>query len=85
MHRALTILLSLLLPILSYAGPGVSRVSGVVTDASSGEKLIGVVLSLGDDYLWASSDSDGNFTFENVQTGTYFLYATCLGYVDFSL
>ena len=84
MHRALTILLSLLLPILSYAGPGVSRVSGVVTDASSGEKLIGVVLSLGDDYLWASSDSDGNFTFENVQTGTYILKATCLGYVDFS-
>ena len=58
--------------------------NGKVADASSGETLTGVVLSLGDDYLWASSDSDGNFTFENVQTGTYILKATCLGYVDFS-
>ena len=84
MRRALVIL-TLLLPVLCQAGPAGGRVSGRVLDADSGDALVGVVLSLGEDYLWAVSAADGEFLFENVQRGRYVLKASCLGYVDTSL
>ena len=58
------------------------HIYGKVKDAESGEPLVGVVLSLGEDYLWATSGSDGSFAFDNVQKGKYILKAVCLGYVD---
>ena len=57
-------------------------VSGKVSDSASGEPVIGAVISLGDDYLWAVSDTDGRFSFERVQQGKYEVKASCLGYVS---
>lgn len=81
MRKALSILL-ILLPVLAFAGPGGSRLSGLVKDAASGDVLAGVALSLGEDYLWAVTDADGRFVIENVQKGRYNLKAEFLGYVD---
>lgn len=82
MRKALVISILILLPLLSFAREGVGRIYGKVKDAESGEPLVGVVLSLGEDYLWATSGSDGSFAFDNVQKGKYILKAVCLGYVD---
>lgn len=64
------------------AAPTRFSVSGKVLDAASGEPLCGVVLKLGEDYLWAVTGVDGEFVMENVQPGSYVLKANCLGYVD---
>lgn len=83
MRKALVISILILLPLLSFAREGVGHIIyGKVKDAESGEPLVGVVLSLGEDYLWATSGSDGSFAFDNVQEGKYILKAVCLGYVD---
>ena len=82
MRKALVISILILLPLLSFARDGVGHIYGKVKDAESGEPLVGVVLSLGEDYLWATSGSDGSFAFDNVQKGKYILKAVCLGYVD---
>lgn len=65
-----------------WAGPKGRAVEGVVLDHATGEPLCGVVLELGEEYLWAVSGVDGEFLLENVQPGGYVLKASYLGYVD---
>lgn len=57
-------------------------VSGRITDAGSGDPVIGAVVRIGTDYLWASTDIEGKFTFDNVEPGKHELEASCLGYVS---
>lgn len=57
-------------------------VSGRITEAGSGDPVIGAVVRIGTDYLWASTDIEGEFTFENVESGKHELEASCLGYVS---
>lgn len=57
-------------------------VSGRITDAGSGDPVIGAVVRIGTDYLWASTDIEGKFTFDNVESGKHELEASCLGYVS---
>ncbi len=57
-------------------------ISGTVKEAGTDEPIIGAILKLGEDYLWTTSDIDGNFRFENVQKGDYTLETSCLGYVS---
>lgn len=64
------------------AAPTGISVSGKVIEAASGEPLCGVVVQLGQDYLWAVTGINGEFTLANVQKGGYVLKANCLGYVD---
>ncbi len=61
---------------------GQNEISGTVKDAESGEPVIGAIIRLGKDYLWTTTDIDGEFLFENVQKGDYMLEASCLGYVS---
>ena len=65
------------------AQPKSVAVSGRVVDSQSGEPLEGVVVNI--DELWAVSDSEGAFAISRVQTGTYNLKASLLGYVDYKL
>ena len=58
-------------------------VEGVVSDAEG--PVAGAVVRLGEDYLWTTTDLDGNFAFRNVQKGTYVMVVTCLGYVSVSI
>ena len=59
-------------------------VEGCVLEAKTQAPVVGAAVRLGEDYLWAITDIDGNFTFENVQPGKYTLEASCLGYVSIS-
>ncbi len=58
------------------------EIYGTVKEAETGEPIIGAILQLGEDYLWTTTDTEGNFRFENVQRGEYILEASCLGYVS---
>ncbi len=57
-------------------------VSGRIMEAGSDNPVIGAVVRIGEDYLWAVADAEGEFSFENVQQGKYYLEASCLGYMS---
>lgn len=56
-------------------------VDGKVIDAVSNDAVAGAVVRLGEDYLWTTTDADGNFAFDDVQKGKYIMEVSCLGYV----
>ncbi len=59
-----------------------NEISGIVRDAKTNEPVPGAAVQLGEDYLWAITDEDGRFMFNNVQKGKYILEISCLGYVS---
>lgn len=61
------------------------EVSGNVSEYGTQIPVIGAAVRLGEDYLWTTTDIDGNFTFSKVQPGTYVLEVSCLGYVSVSV
>ena len=61
------------------------RISGTVTEYGTDIPVIGAAVRLGDDYLWAVTDTEGCFSFEKVQPGEYMLEVSCLGYAAASL
>ena len=83
MLRRLLIALTLSLPaaFAATAAPVAYSVSGRVLDAAGDLPLPGAAVTL-DSGLWAVTDSEGRFSFKDVQSGKYTLTATCLGYVD---
>ena len=66
------------------AAPGKCQLSGAVIDAGSGEALVGAVVTVGEDYLWAVTDSGGRFVIDGIQKGSYIVKVSCLGFVDSS-
>lgn len=60
-------------------------VSGRITEAGSGDPVIGAVVRIGEDYLWAVADNEGYYIFEDVQPGKHLLEASCLGYVSVTI
>ena len=73
-------LLVSLCPSLRAANP--VKLKGKVLDAKSGEPVVGAVVKLDENYLWAVTDLDGKFSVEGIQPGSYPLNVSCLGYVD---
>ena len=55
-------------------------ISGTVTDAQSGDPLIGANVIVATTSLGAATDVDGHFTIKNVPAGTYTLNVTFIGY-----
>ena len=80
MHRLLTTAILLLTAFCVSAQTW--SVSGRILEAGSGDPVIGAVVRIGTDYLWASTDIEGKFTFDNVEPGKHELEASCLGYVS---
>ena len=80
MRKFLTIVFLLLTVLCAKAQS--RAVSGRIIDAGSGDPVIGAVVRIGTDYLWASTDIEGKFTFDNVESGKHELEASCLGYVS---
>lgn len=80
MRRFLTTII-LLMTALCLKAQGWS-VSGRIIEAGSGDPVIGAVVRIGEDYLWAIADAEGEFVFDNVQPGRQELEASCLGYVS---
>ena len=86
MIRRLFISLTVLLT-AALTAPGAPKghlVEGCVLEAGTQVPVIGAAVKLGDDYLWAITDAEGSFVFENVQKGEYVLEVSCLGYVSVS-
>ena len=59
--------------------------SGTVAEYGTDLPVIGAAVQLGEDYLWTTTDLDGNFSFDMIQPGTYVLEVSCLGYVTVSV
>ena len=56
------------------------RVRGQVKDGSTGDPVVGAVVRLDENYLWAVTDAKGAFSFDAVEPGSYTLETSSLGY-----
>ena len=77
----LLILLTLLFA-ASTAHAQSGQLSGKVTDAKTGEPLIGVNVVLDGTTIGASTDIDGRYTIEAIPAKTYNLTASYIGYIS---
>ena len=57
------------------------KVTGKVLEAGTDEPILGAVVMLDENYLWAITDTDGSFVLEGAEKGRYRLEVSCLGYV----
>lgn len=73
-----TFLFGLLLSFTAFAQSG--TVTGVVTDANTGDPLIGTTVQLVELQRGTPSDTDGSFEITNVPAGTYTLRVSFVGY-----
>ncbi len=69
----------------AHSQPSANVIAGTVKEAGTDEPIIGVIIRLGEDYLWTTTDAEGKFLLEDVQEGDYILEASCLGYVSATL
>ena len=76
-----TFLFSLLLSCSVLAQSG--TVTGIVSDASNGEALIGTTVQLVELNRGDATDVDGRYEIDNVPAGTYTLQVTFVGYKTF--
>ena len=74
-----TVLVLLVMPIAALA-QNTGKLSGVITDASTGESLPGANIVLGGTLLGSASDLDGNYFIIGVPVGTYDVTASFVGY-----
>lgn len=73
------LLFSFILISVSFA-QNVGSISGKITDAKTGESLIGVNIILKGTYYGAATDINGNFRINNIQAGTYTIEVSYIGY-----
>jgi outer membrane receptor protein involved in Fe transport len=67
-----------------YAGT-TGKISGVMTDAATGESLVGVTVVVKGTTLGAASDLDGNYVILNVPPAEYTLLVSMIGYQQVQL
>ena len=63
-------------------GATTGKITGVVTDAQTGEPLIGVTVSVVGTNLGAITDEDGKYTIMNVPVGDYTVRYTAVGFAE---
>ncbi len=87
MKKLCILFLSSLLLISQLIAGTAGKVSGTVTDETTGEPLIGanVVIQGVGDYLGAATDANGNFVILNVTPGNYVLKATMIGFAAYNV
>ena len=68
----------LLIPVLVFAQSG--KIEGVLTDADTGEPLIGATVGIQGTTIGAVTNVDGEYLMLNVAPGTYILEARYIGY-----
>ncbi len=77
MRRLLSILLIAIAPIIVSAQ---TTISGSVTEATTGEPIIGASILLQGTTKGDATDIDGNYTIANVAKGTYSIRVSSIGY-----
>ncbi|NOQ97945.1 MAG: TonB-dependent receptor plug domain-containing protein [Calditrichae bacterium] len=77
------VVLLMIFPALIFAASG--KLSGVVTDASTGDPLIGVNIVIEGTTLGASSDIDGYYVILNIPAGNYNINFNYIGYRSVSV
>jgi len=80
--RTMNVLLALLLACSLGFGGQTGKLSGVVTDASSAEKLIGVNIIISELGLGAASDVNGEYYILNIPPGRYTVRFMMIGYTS---
>jgi len=70
------------IPMKSYCQTGTGTLKGRVTDAKTGEALIGTGVNLIGTYNGASTDTGGNYIVKNIKPGDYSIKITILGYAE---
>ena len=63
-------------------GGGTGSIVGNITDKDSGSALVGVTVTLGEEST--KTDDKGNYSFKDVDAGTYTIKATLADYEDYS-
>ena len=79
-HYVLLLMIVLLSASLAFGG----TVRGVITDAETGDPLIGANVVLEGTTMGASTDMDGFFIIENVPEGNYVLKVIYVGYDEYT-
>ena len=79
--RRIPLLLLAFLPVISLAQ---QSVSGMITDADTGEPLLGVTVLVQGTNKGTVSDFDGNYLIQNLDAGDYVLDVSYTGYSKFS-
>ncbi len=74
-----TVLVLLVMPVAALA-QNTGKLSGVITDASTGDPLPGANIVLGGTLLGSATDLDGNYFIIGVPVGTYDVTASFVGY-----
>ena len=77
------LLLTLVLVCVAAAvgyGATTGKITGVITDAQTGEPLVGATVIVDGTNLGASTDPDGKYTILNVPVGSYTLRISSVGY-----
>ncbi len=77
--KILFILIVLCVPRFGMA-QGSNRISGIVEDKDSKERIPLVAIQLTELERWTTSDMNGEFNFKNIPSGTYTIQASCLGF-----
>ena len=80
----LAVFLIFVLSTMLFSGT-TGKITGIVTDAQSGDPLIGVNIVVEGTLLGAATDVDGYYAILNVPPGRYTLTASFLGYVDYTI
>ena len=73
--------ISLAMQAVSFAGT-TGKIAGTITDARTGEKLVGVTVVVDGTRLGASSDINGYYVILNIPPGSYRLKASMVGYAS---
>lgn len=61
-------------------GGNTGKIAGRVTDAQTGEPIVGANIIIEGTYLGAASDLNGNYAIINVPPGVYKVKASAVGY-----
>ncbi len=78
--RSLFIILIVFGSIFSMFGQGSAKISGVITDNSTGSTLPGANVFIGNLSMGSITDLDGKYTILRVPTGTHILEVSFIGY-----